>query len=152
MPPPSSIAISVNNEDGHCCRRHQPLPQLTRTMAITPAAIDQRRHCHLHHCIIIVVDGGGGKDTTTTTTIDLHCHTTAIGSVLPQPPTRTTATHALIALALTLPWMRIGWRGGGLTATPFNLYPTSILNKFKVILCSTSILNILKVIEHLQLW
>jgi hypothetical protein len=32
---------------------------------------------------------------------------------LPPPPTTTTAILALIALALTLPWTRIGWQGGG---------------------------------------
>ncbi len=32
---------------------------------------------------------------------------------LPPPPTTTTAILALIALALALPWTRIGRRGGG---------------------------------------
>ena len=32
---------------------------------------------------------------------------------LPPPHTTTTATLALIALALALPWTRIGWWGGG---------------------------------------
>jgi hypothetical protein len=34
---------------------------------------------------------------------------------LPMPPTTTTIILALIALALALPWTRIGWQGRGRT-------------------------------------
>jgi len=72
-------------------------------MAITAAAIDQRRHCHRHHRVVVV--DGGGKDTIAAT-INRHRRMTTVGSVPPPPPTTTTATFSPIALALTLPWTR----------------------------------------------
>ncbi len=53
------------------------------------------------------------KDAITTTTIYHHCHLTAVGSIPPLPPMTTTATLALIALAIALPQRRIKPQGGG---------------------------------------
>ena len=91
---------AVNDDDGQHRRCHPT---------------DRRRHCHRHHRVVVV--DGGGKDTIATTTINRHRRMTTVGSVPPPPPTTTTATLSAIALALTLPWTRIGRRGGGRAAT-----------------------------------
>ena len=120
IPPPPLLKTTTVNKDHHPCHRHQ-LPTLQRQGRPSPlppstaAAVgnkDGRHHRHHqpNHCVVVI--DGGGKDSTATTTIDYHRRTTAVGSVPELPPTTTTATLDLIALALALPWRRIERRGG----------------------------------------
>ena len=105
----------------HCCGiEFPPLPSPNRPcVPMSPSLLSlqpsQLPLLPYHHCVVIV--NGGGKDSSATTTIDHHRCTTAVGSVPELHPTTTTATLALIALALALPRRRIERQGGECATT-----------------------------------